>query len=177
MNSALRTGVIVETERLVLREVVESDAVFINDLLNTPSFLRYIGDRGVRSAVDAEAFIRDRYRQSYVEHGYGLFVVELRGQGIPVGVCGFVRRETLPGPDIGFAFLPEHEGQGYGFESAKAILDHGIKILGFDSVFAITSIDNDRSGRLLAKLGFDQAGMVTMPDGEDLKLFVFQPAR
>ena len=88
-----------------------------------------------------------------------------------IGICGFVKRGTLPDPDIGFAFLPEYEGQGYGFESAKAILEYGRDTLGFSRVLAITSQDNEVSGKLLEKLGFTFDRIFATPEGEDLKLF------
>jgi len=100
----------------------ERDAAFIFELLNTPKFIKYIGDRGIRSVAEAAVFIEERYRQSYRDHGFGLYLVELWPQEntlltgrvsafAAIGVCGFVRRDTLPGPDLGFAFLPEHEGK------------------------------------------------------------------
>ncbi|HYJ92477.1 MAG TPA: GNAT family N-acetyltransferase, partial [Pyrinomonadaceae bacterium] len=133
---------VLETERLILREITSEDAPFILELLNTPSFKKYIGDRGVRSVDDASAFIETRYRKSYRDHGYGLYAVELKPDNTPVGMCGFVRRDTLPGPDIGFAFLPEYEGKGYGFESASAALNFGQEILGFGRILAITATSN-----------------------------------
>ena len=146
---------ILETKRLILRELDSAkDAEFIFELLNTPKFLKYIGDRGVRSVEEAAAFIQDRYRQSYREHGFGLYAVERKGDKIAVGLCGFVKRGTLPNADIGFAFLPEFEGTGYGFESASAVMLYGRETLGFTTVLAITSLDNAVSGRLLEKLGF-----------------------
>ncbi len=163
---------ILETERLTLREIDSAiDAEFIFELLNTPKFLKYIGDRGVGSSEQASTFIEDRYRQSYLDHGYGLYTVELKSDNTPVGVCGFVKRDHFEFADIGFAFLPEFEGKGYGFESANAILDHGRSKLGFTKVLAITSQDNDVSGKLLEKLGFHFERVVTSPEGEDLKLF------
>jgi RimJ/RimL family protein N-acetyltransferase len=164
-------AVIIETDRLILREIEESDAAFINTLLNTPAFMKYIGDRGVRSDEDARWFIAERYRASYAVHGYGLLAVLLKPELQPIGMCGFVKRDWLPGPDIGFAFLPEHERKGYGYESATAVLDHGHDDLNFDKVFAITTPDNTPSERLLVKLGFVFEGMRQMPDGEELKLF------
>lgn len=123
-------------------------------------------------AEEATAFIDNRYRQSYVDHGYGLYAVELKDSGIQIGVCGFVRRDTLPGPDIGFAFLPEHEGKGYGYESAAAIMDYGRDQLGFTTVLAITSLDNDVSGKLLEKLGFHFEDQIDN-GSERLKLYSF----
>ena len=165
---------ILETNRLILREVTVDDGQFIFDLLNTPKFKKYIGDRGVTSLDESREFIDTKYRQSYVDHGYGLYAVETKDDCKPVGLCGFVRRDTLPGPDIGFAFLPEFEGKGYGFESAKAVLDFGRETLGFTHLFAITSQDNDVSGKLLEKLGFRFDELISMPNGETLKLFETQ---
>lgn len=165
---------IIETERLLIRELdAETDADFVCRLLNSEKFIKYIGDRNVRSVDDSLKFIRDRYRKSYEDHGYGLYCVELKGgdAGTQVGICGFVRRDTLPGPDIGFAFLPEFEGKGYGFESAEAMMSYGRETLGFSEVLAITTLDNDASGRLLEKIGFTFEKMIETPEGETLRLF------
>jgi len=162
---------IAQTERLRIREMDSAlDAEFVFALLNSPKFLKYIGDRNVRSVEQAADFIEDRYRQSYRDHGFGLYTVELH-DGTYLGMCGFVRREFLDSADLGFAFLPEHERRGYGFESAIAMLDYGKAILGFDRVRAITSQDNYASGKLLEKLGFAYDGIEEMPDGERLKMF------
>ncbi|MEQ1603569.1 MAG: GNAT family N-acetyltransferase [Pyrinomonadaceae bacterium] len=162
---------ILQTTRLNVRELNSaSDAEFICALLNTPKFIKYIGDRGVRTADDAAAFIDDRYRQSYRDHGYGLYAVELK-DGTRIGMCGFVRRDTLPGPDIGFAFLPEFERRGFGYESAAAMMKYGHDAFGFTTVYAITSPDNDASGSLLEKLGFTFDKLIPSGD-ETVKLFV-----
>lgn len=163
---------ILETDRLILRELDSAaDAEFILELLNTPKFIKHIGDRGVRSAEQAREFIDDRYRASYREHGYGLYAVDQRSGGSAVGICGFVKRDYLEHADIGFAFLPEFERRGYGFESASAILEYGRDRLDFKRVFAITSQDNDVSGKLLTKLGFSCNGIFATPDDEELKLY------
>lgn len=146
------------------------DAEFVFELLNSPKFLKYIGDREVRSVEQAGEFIENRYRQSYRDYGFGLWTVTLY-DGTYVGMCGFVRRPHLDSPDLGFAFLPEHERNGYGFESAKASLEYGKTSLGFNLVRAITSQDNDASGKLLGKLGFAYDGIEEMPDGEMLKMY------
>lgn len=151
-----------------MRQMTTDDAAFVCELLNSPKFLKYIGDRGVRTADDAAKFITERYTASYREHGYGLYIVI--ADDIPIGMCGFVRRDTLPGPDIGFAFLPVYEGKGFGFESANALMDYGRDILGFNIVYAITSLDNVVSGRLLKKLGFEMKEEIIIGN-ETLKLF------
>lgn len=166
---------ILETERLILREITPDDAEFVLDLLNQPSFIKYIGDRGVRSLEQASEFIESRYIKSYVDNGYGLYAVELKADNTPIGMCGFVRRDSLPGPDIGFAFLPQYERKGYGFESAAAVMDYGQDVLGFKQVLAITSQENDASGRLLEKIGLRFDRLIELPpDSEVLKLFVYE---
>jgi RimJ/RimL family protein N-acetyltransferase len=162
---------ILETNRLLLREMdPDADAAFVYELLNSPKFLQYIGDRGVRSVDEAAVFIEDKYRQSYRDNGFGLYTVELKDDGTQIGICGFVKRNTLPGPDIGFAFLPDHERKGYGFESAAAILEYGRTKLNFDRVLAITSPGNEASENLLAKLGFIAKGSMDSP-GDSVNLF------
>lgn len=155
-----------ETPRLRVREMTVSDASFIGTLLNQPSFLQYIGDRGVRTDADAAAFIESRYRQSYRDHGYGLYVVEARPSAIPLGICGFVRRPALHDPDLGFALLPEHEGQGFAFEAAAAVLEFGRRTLGLTRVLAVVQADNVRSRALLERLGFVHAGELALVAGE-----------
>ena len=164
--------VIVETERLILRELDSAaDAEFIFALLNSTKFLQYIGDRGVRSVSEAAVFIEDRYCQSYRDHGFGLYAVVRKEDNAKLGLCGFVKRDNFEFPDIGFAFLPEYERLGYGFESAVAVLAYGRDTLGFSHVLAITSLDNDASGRLLEKLGFVFSESLEMPAGDTVKLF------
>jgi len=164
--------IILETERLLIRELdAARDAEFVFELLNTPKFIKYIGDRGVRSVEQARDFIENRYRQSYKDHGFGLFAVDLKADSIQVGICGFVKRDTLPEPDLGFAFLPQFEGRGFGFESADAVLRYGRVDLGINTVLAITSPDNEISGKVLGKLGFRFDRLIEMPDGEVLRLY------
>ena len=163
---------ILETDRLIIREVqADVDAGFMLELLNSPKFIRFIGDRNVRTLDNSLDFIRTRYRKSYEDHGYGLYSVDLKPDNLQTGICGFVRRDTLPAPDLGFAFLPEHEGKGYGFESASALMSYGREKLGFTELLAITSLDNEVSERLLLKLGFVFEGIKETPDSEKLKLF------
>lgn len=160
---------ITETERLIIREMTTDDAAFVLELINTPKFHRYIADRGVRTVEAAKAYIEERFLANYLRHGYSMYAVCLK-DGTPIGNCGFVRRDTLPGPDIGFAFLPEYERQGYGFESSQELLRYGCEELGFTEVFAITSLDNDASVGLLEKLGFRFQDIIDN-DGEKLNLF------
>jgi len=162
---------ILETERLSLREVAADDAAFIYALYNEPSFHRYIGDKGVKDLGAAEKYIAANFTKSYSDNGFGLWLVELKETESPVGICGFVKRETLEFPDIGFAFRAEHERKGYGFESANASLEHAREHLGLTKILAIATKDNTASGKLLGKLGFSLDGDLPMPSGETLDLY------
>lgn len=165
---------ILETERTILREVTETDAEFILDLLNQPSFIKYIGDRNLRTVEQAREYIESRFVASYKQFGFGMFAVVLKETNEPIGICGFVRRDTLPDADIGFAFLPQFERKGYAFETAEALMRYGKEKLNLTRVLAITSQDNEASGKLLEKLGFKFERLIeTPPVAEELKLFSF----
>jgi [ribosomal protein S5]-alanine N-acetyltransferase len=152
-----------ETPRTRLREIGVTDADFICALLNQPSFIANIGDRGVRTPTEAADFISSRYRPSYEQHGFGLYLVEDRQTGMPMGMCGLVVRPVLPGPDIGFAFLPAFEGQGYALEAATVMVHLAQHRFGLHELHAIVQPSNERSLRLLGRLGFEPAGAVTLP--------------
>ena len=145
---------IFETERLVLRELCTSDAGFILQLVNEPSWLRYIGDKGIKTVEAARDYIQKGPVQMYARFGFGLWLVELKQGTVPIGICGLIKRETLEDVDIGFAFLPSHWRKGYAFESASATLSHGRKAFGLKKIVAIMSPDNYTSHCLLQKLGF-----------------------
>jgi RimJ/RimL family protein N-acetyltransferase len=158
-----------ETERLALRPLTEDDDAFIVSLLNDPSFLRFIGDRGVRTAEDARGYIRRGPVVSYERFGFGLLLVALRDSGTPIGICGLLKRDTLEDVDVGFAFLSAYREQGYGFEAASAVLDDGRSSLGLRRIVAITDPDNTASVRLLEKLGLPFERLTQMP-GESKSL-------
>ena len=165
--------IILETKRLRLRHLApDLDAEFILELLNDPSFIRYIGDKGVRDLDAARRYIVDGPVKSYQAHGFGLNLVELKTNGAPIGICGVLKRDTLPDPDIGFAFLPAYWNQGYAFESAAAVMDHARETLKLARVLAITSPDNEASQKLLNKIGlrFDRLVKLT-EDAPEVKLF------
>lgn len=168
------SGKILETERLRLRKVTANDAEFVLKLLNQPSFKRYIGDRDVRTLEQAREYIATRFTESYIKNGFGLYLSELKQDGTPIGLCGFVRRDTLPDPDIGFALLPQFERQGYAYEAASAAMEYGRAQLGLRRVLAITTLDNQSSGRLLAKIGLAFEREIVIGD-ETLKLFSTGP--
>jgi len=167
-----------ETDRLRLRHLSPvADAAFMLRLLNDPSFIRNIGDRGVRSEADASRYVADGPAASYARHGFGLYLVELREDDGPLGICGLVQRDYLDDPDIGFAFLTEHGRRGYGFESAAAVKAYAFGKLGVRRLLAITSIDNEPSIRLLGRIGLRFDRMIAPPDRtEVLRLFTTDPA-
>jgi ribosomal-protein-alanine N-acetyltransferase len=164
----------IEAGRLLLHEFTAEDAAFVLRLVNEPAFLRYIGDRGVRTLHDARRYIADGPVAGYARDGHGLMRVVRKDDGVEVGMCGVLRRDTLPEPDIGFSFLPEYWSQGYALESARAVMRHARETLRLGRILAITTRDNEPSMRLLGKLGFRPEGIVNL-GGEDLRLFVSEP--
>ena len=164
---------VLETERLSLRRITVDDAQFILTLLNEPSFLRYIGDKKVRNLEDARQYILNGPTASYERHGFGLNLVELRDSHTPIGMCGLLKREELPDPDIGFAFLPAFWNKGFAFEAAAAILNDARERLRLERILAITSLDNDASIKLLERLGFRFEKVMRLSgDREQVKLFI-----
>ena len=162
------------TPRLIVRELTPADAPFILALLNDPSFIRNIGDRGVRTLDDAAGYIENGPRASYARHGFGLWLVELAEAAAPIGICGLLQRDELPDPDIGFAFLPAYRSKGYAFEAASAVLAHARGGLGLSRLLAIVNPDNQSSIRLLERLGFRYERVVRLtPEGTELSLFVW----
>ena len=164
--------VVLQTERLVLRELEAGDAAFMLGLLNEPSFLRYVGDKGVHSVEAARTYIEEGPRASYARHGYGLNLVVLRETGVPIGICGLVNREWLEDPDLGFSLLPAFWSRGYAFEAASAVLQQAESVHRLGRILAITDRENRDSIRLLEKLGFVFWKLVRTPDGkEELSLW------
>jgi ribosomal-protein-alanine N-acetyltransferase len=156
--------VVLETERLVLREVEEADAAFVLDLLNSAGFIENIGDRGVRTQDEAAAYIRDRVIGSYQTHGFGMWlVVEAKR---PIGLAGLVKREGLDDPDVGYAFIADAWGRGYAQEIAAAVMRHAREKLGLGRLAAITTPENYASMAVLRKVGFTFQGMITLPGAD-----------
>ena len=163
---------VLETERLRLRWLSTADAAFIFRLVNEPSWLKTIGDKGVRTLPDARKYIRNGPVAMYRRLGFGLYRVELRDSAAPLGICGLIKREALQDVDLGFAFLPEFWGNGYAHEAAAATMAYGKTVLGLSRIAAIISPDNHRSGKLLAKLGFRFERIVALgPGAEALRLY------
>lgn len=163
---------IIETERLQLRPFVLNDATFVIQLLNSEGWLNFIGDRNVHNTAQAEQYLQNGPMLSYEVNGYGLWLVQKKDSKLPVGMCGILKRETLNLPDIGFAFLPEFTGLGYALEVATATLHYAIETLGLKEIAAITLAANEKSVKLLTKLGMQHKGPFYFPDNtEELQLF------
>ena len=164
---------ILETERLVLREIdAVVDAPLLLELLNEPAFLRYVGDRGVRTVDDASEYIRSRIVPSYAKNGFGFYVAQLKANGESVGICGLVRRDGMEDVDVGFSTTARHWQRGYGFEAASALMAHGRAVHGLERIVAVADPENAASVALLQKLGLRFAKIIRLPGQErDTGLF------
>lgn len=164
--------IVCETPRLRLRHLLDRDAAFILELLNEPDFIRNIGDREVRTLEDARRYIQHGPMVSYSQHGFGLWLVELRESSEPIGICGLLKRDYLQDVDVGFALREAHRGKGYAFEAAEAAMRYGQEDLGISRIVAITSPDNHASGKVLRKLGLAFERTLRIPDqSRDTRLF------
>ncbi|HEX8610058.1 MAG TPA: GNAT family N-acetyltransferase [Telluria sp.] len=157
---------ILDTARLVLRTVEAADAPFYLELVNDPDFVANIGDRGIRTVDAARTHIDNGPVRMQAVLGHAIWLVEKKDSGVPIGMCGLIKRDTLPDVDLGYAFLPAWRGQGYAFEAARAVVDHARDRLGLARLLAITSPHNTASGALLEKLGlhFDKIVHLTAED-------------
>ncbi len=164
---------VIRTDRLAMRQLDSDDADFIVELLNEPGFLRYIGDKGVRTSADACDYIAKGPGESYLRNGYGLYAVCLH-DGTRTGICGLVKREGLDDPDVGFAFLSRYGSRGYAAESAAAVLRYGSAVLKLPRIVAITSPDNAASMAVLKKIGLRFERMIRLAD-EGLAVRLFGP--
>jgi RimJ/RimL family protein N-acetyltransferase len=162
---------VIQTRRMVLRELDLGDDAFILELLNEAGFMRYIGDKGVRTLADAREYLLKGPMDSYARNGFGLYAACLR-DGTPIGICGLVRRAGLDDPDVGFAFLARYWTNGYAVESAAAVLAHARRVLKLERIVAITTPDNSSSIAVLEKIGLKFERMIRLvPDGPEIKLF------
>ncbi|MEM7086178.1 MAG: GNAT family N-acetyltransferase [Bacteroidota bacterium] len=160
------------TTRLRMDKISIEDAPFYVQLFNSDGWLTYIGDRNVHTVADAEAYIEKNYLPSYDTYGYGSYSVKLLDTGKTIGACGLYKREGLDHPDIGFAFLPEYAGKGYGYEAASAVMKYAQEHLGIDKILGFTVAYNKASIRLLEKLGLERCGTYQFEnDPEELLLF------
>ena len=160
-----------ETDRLTIRQLTLADAPFIVELVNTPGWLRFIGERNIKTSEQAENYLENGPIASYAQNGFGLYGVELKSEKTLIGMCGLIKRETLPDPDIGFAFLPEFTGSGFAFEAANAVMSLATNTLKLPVVLAITLPENEPSRKLLEKIGLKFVRMTSSPDKEELMLY------
>ncbi len=166
---------VVETERLILKEFNLTDAPFILELVNDPSWLQYIGDRDVHTMAEARLYLQTGPLDSYQRFGFGLYLTWLKKEETPIGMCGFVKRPSLPDVDIGYALLPQFTGQGFAFEAAIAVMNYGKTTLGLKRLAAVTAPDNTRSIKLLEKLGFHFEKMVRLaPEAQKIRMYVIE---
>ena len=163
---------ILETERLLLRELNDDDAEFMLELLNDPSFIENIGDRKVRVLDGAKAYIQNGPVASYAKNGFGLYLVKLKETGESVGICGLIRRDQLKDVDIGYAFLPRYWSKGYAVESALAVKAQARDMIGLKRIVAIVDPRNAGSIRVLEKLGMKFEKMVKLSE-DDIELRLF----
>ena len=163
---------VIETERLLLRQLSTEDAEFILALLNEPSFIRSIGDRGVRTIEGANSYILNGPVASYAKNGFGLYLVKLKETDESIGMCGLIKRDTLEDVDIGYAFLPTFWSKGYAVESAQAVKEYAKNTIGLNRIVAIVDPENAGSIRVLEKIGLQFEKMVRLSEDDiDLKLF------
>ena len=167
--------IILETERLILREFCSDDSKFIVELLNSPGWLEFIGDRNVKTEEEAIQYLQSGPIKSYEINGYGLSLVELKRDHNPIGMCGIIKRDNLENPDIGFAFLPAFMGVGFAFEIANATMNYAMDKLNLKQVLAITVPHNIASRKLLEKIGMEFIRDIYLPgDNEKLLLFGYK---
>lgn len=164
---------VLETPRLALRRFTPEDADFILELVNDPSWIRFIGDKGVRSLEDARRYLEAGPMRLYEKHGFGLWAVERKPDGERLGMCGLVKRDQLADVDLGFAFLARHRSLGYARESAEGVLAHARDRLGFGRLVAVTAPANGRSARLLRDLGFVHERTLDGSPGDPVELFAW----
>lgn len=156
-----------QTERLILRQTTLDDAAFIFELLNTPKWTQFIGDRNIRNIKDAEAYIQNVILAGIKKNGYGNFTVSRKSDNLKIGCCGLYDREGVDGIDIGFAFLPQYEKLGYAFEGAFKIKEIGVVNFGLKQISAITNPENIGSQKLLEKLGLNYVEEISLPTSKE----------
>jgi len=163
---------ILQTDRLVVEEATLEDSSFIFELLNSPTWLEFIGDRGIKTTEEAKIYVQKSLIDSYEKNCFGLYKISLKDNSIPIGLCGFIQRDYLESVDIGYALLPTYEGNGYAFEAARAIIDYGKIKLNLNPILAITSEENIKSQKLLHKLGLFKKGTLN-PKGSEADVLLF----
>jgi len=164
---------IAETERLIISKVTLDDAPFFLELMNTPHWLEFIGDRNLKTIEEVKKHLKGGILKSYEKSGFGFYKLLLKAENNKtIGISGLVKREQLDHVDIGFGFLPEYEGKGFGYESSLEIMDLAQNQFKLDKVIAITDPINKNSIKLLKKLGLTlEKRVIPFDDGKELLLF------
>lgn len=165
--------IIAETDRLIIAKMTLDDALFMLELLNTPNWIKYIGDRNVKTVEEAKNYMQNGVLKSYEESGFGFYKLLLKDErNKTIGTCGLVKREQLEDVDIGFAMLPEYEGKGYGKESAQEIMKLAKTRFNLHRIAAIVLPSNDSSVKLLEKLGLTYVKRIApFDENEELLLY------
>jgi len=156
-----------ETERLFIRPSTTEDAPFFLKLYNSPKWIEYIGDRNIHSVEDAEKYIEAKVLPQLRETGFSNNTVIRKSDQVKLGACGLYDRPGIEGVDIGFAFLPEHERQGYGYESASVLLREAVPHFKINKVSGITIKENIASQKLLEKLGLKYIKTIILPNDDE----------
>ena len=162
-----------ETERLTMCPMSVEDAEFILELYNSPKFIEFIGDRNIKTTEDAANYITQKFLPQYEKLGFGNYLIVRKTDNKKIGSVGIFEREGLDVHDIGFSFLPEFEGNGYGFESASKLLSTAVEEFSLKKISAITTKTNFSSQKLIEKLGLKFQKMVTLPD-DDVELLYYE---
>lgn len=161
-----------ETERLLLKPMSTEDAPFLLELLNSPKWIKYVGDRNVHTIEEAANYIKTKMKPQLIKLGFSNYTVIRKTDKVKMGSCGLYDREGIEGVDIGFAFLPQFEKMGYAFESAGKIKEVGLSQFNLKLISAITTKENTDSQKLLEKLGLKYIKTINIPDDdEDLLLY------
>ena len=155
---------ILETERLIISELSIEDAPFFYDLVNDPAWIKFIGDRDVKTIADAENYLNTNIIPSYDKNGFGFYLVSTKKEDLPIGISGLIDRDGLEYVDVGYAFLPNFRGKGYAFEATNAILTFAKNDLQIDPIVAITNMDNIKSCKLLERLGLKFDKIIQLAD-------------
>lgn len=164
--------IILSTSRLQLRTMDNKDAAFYLRLVNEPSFIHNIRDKGIRTLDEAEKAIQTGHQEVQEKMGFSLFLVERKSDGQAIGLCGLVKRPELDNIDIGYAYLPEFGGQGYAFEAGSGVIQFAKTNLKLDKLVAITSLHNKASENLLLKMGFQIDAVLPWNDGKEVKYYI-----
>jgi ribosomal-protein-alanine N-acetyltransferase len=157
---------ICETARLHIKQLTVYDAPFVFTLLNTPTWIQFIGDRGIKNIDEARNYLLNGPIASYKRLGFGLYLVCLKEGDIPIGMSGLIKREGLDDVDVGFALHPDYTGKGYAYEATAAVMTHAREVLRLPTIVAITTEENEHSIALLQKIGLRYKKMVTLPGNQ-----------